>query len=222
VNPIERLCKYIKMTHPRASANLTPPLAKEGVWTLDVALNDKQIVITWSLATGFGFSSLDYESYGERPDEQIRSLEDAQRRISRLLTSDERTSPSLGVLLSRLRETRGHTQQELAARLGIRQATVSGMERRSDIQFSTLRRVINALGGDLEIVAVFPETEYRLVAHSVDFCWESQPICSAAQAVEGISNYEEAFEALHESGELVRAKRVAREISSRHAVLEIP
>jgi transcriptional regulator with XRE-family HTH domain len=227
VKPIELLRKYIKTTHPQAAVTLTPPLNQEGVWSIDLACGDKQLAIEWSLATGFGVSSLSDQSYGERPDETFKSLEDAQRRITELLTSNERTTPPLGVLLSRLRELRGYTQEELASRLGVRQATVSGMERRDDIQFSTLRRVIKALSGSLEIFAVFLDARYRLGPGSIDFSPDVRPpIMRCEQAnvslYEPIElDYEATFEALHESGELARARKVADDISSRGIVFDM-
>jgi transcriptional regulator with XRE-family HTH domain len=220
MQPIEQLRKHIKTLHPQTSVTLTPPLRKDGVWSMDVALGHKRLVVEWSLATGFGLSSLSDDSYGERPDETFKTVEDVNRRISDLLSSEGRTSPPLGVLLSRLRESRGLTQQELAARLGVRQATVSGMERRDDMQFSTLRRVIEALEGALEICALFPEGKYLLSACSTDA--SIKILLGELETIEGADiNYEKTFPALRESGELARAKRQAHNISSRHAVLEM-
>jgi hypothetical protein len=48
------------------------------------------------------------------------------------------------------------------AKLGIKQATVSKIERRADLYVSTLARFIEAMGGELEIRAVFPEGPVRL------------------------------------------------------------
>jgi transcriptional regulator with XRE-family HTH domain len=62
--------------------------------------------------------------------------------------------------LRELREARGLTQAEMAERLEIRQVSVSKMEARSDVHVSTLRSVIEALGGRMEIRAVFPDAEY--------------------------------------------------------------
>lgn len=64
--------------------------------------------------------------------------------------------------LGRLREARGLTQVELAERLEIRQVSVSRMEARSDVRVSTLRAVIEAMGGELQIHAVFPDAEYAI------------------------------------------------------------
>jgi len=50
------------------------------------------------------------------------------------------------------------TQQQLAKILNTNQAAVSKLERRADMYLSTLRGFIKAMGGDLEIRAVFPDT----------------------------------------------------------------
>jgi DNA-binding XRE family transcriptional regulator len=59
--------------------------------------------------------------------------------------------------LAELRNSRHTTQIELAAQLGITQGNVSRIEGRSEIYLSTLRSYIEALGGHLEIAAVFGE-----------------------------------------------------------------
>jgi transcriptional regulator with XRE-family HTH domain len=64
--------------------------------------------------------------------------------------------------LNELRRARNLTQEELAGRLGVRQTNVSRMERRTDMHISTLREVIEAMGGELEITARFPDGEYRI------------------------------------------------------------
>jgi len=59
--------------------------------------------------------------------------------------------------LDEVREARAMTQEHLASLLGINQAAVSKMERRADMYVSTLQAMIKAMGGRLQIVAVFPE-----------------------------------------------------------------
>ena len=59
--------------------------------------------------------------------------------------------------LAELREARQRSQIELAKRLGIQQAAVSKLERRADMYVSSLRALIEAMGGTLEIVAQFPD-----------------------------------------------------------------
>ncbi|MGA2771705.1 MAG: XRE family transcriptional regulator [Bryobacteraceae bacterium] len=64
--------------------------------------------------------------------------------------------------LDELRTARELTQERLAETLGIRQATVSKIERQSDMYVSTLTRFIEAMGGTLEIRACFPEGSVRI------------------------------------------------------------
>lgn len=66
--------------------------------------------------------------------------------------------------LGELRKARTLTQQQLAAELGISQASVSELENRADMLISTLRRFIAASGGELRIVAHYPEADI-LIEH---------------------------------------------------------
>ena len=64
--------------------------------------------------------------------------------------------------LSELRQARRLSQEQLADVLHIKQAGISKLERRTDMYLSTLRRVIEAMGGKLDILARFPEGEVRI------------------------------------------------------------
>ena len=59
--------------------------------------------------------------------------------------------------LRQLRDVRQRSQEEIAKRLGVKQAAVSKLERRTDMYVSTLRSLIEAMGGELDIVARFPD-----------------------------------------------------------------
>lgn len=59
--------------------------------------------------------------------------------------------------LRQLRAGRGITQVSLAARLGKSQGNVSELERREDVYLSSLREYVAALGGRLEVTAVFDD-----------------------------------------------------------------
>lgn len=61
-----------------------------------------------------------------------------------------------GLALAELREAQDLTQVQLAEKLGIDQGAVSKIERRTDMYLSTLRNVIQAMGGKLELTARFP------------------------------------------------------------------
>jgi DNA-binding XRE family transcriptional regulator len=66
------------------------------------------------------------------------------------------------VTLNQLREARSLTQANLASVLGVNQGSVSKMEKRTDMYISTLRNFIQAMGGQLQIKAVFPEGEVEI------------------------------------------------------------
>ena len=66
------------------------------------------------------------------------------------------------VSLNQLREARSLTQANLASVLGVNQGSVSKMEKRTDMYVSTLRSFIQAMGGQLQIKAVFPEGEVEI------------------------------------------------------------
>ena len=75
----------------------------------------------------------------------------------------KRTQELLAELpLQELRQARALSQQELAEVLGLNQATVSKLERRTDMYLSSLRRVVEAMGGELEISASFPDGKVRI------------------------------------------------------------
>jgi DNA-binding XRE family transcriptional regulator len=56
-----------------------------------------------------------------------------------------------------LRLARKLTQEKMAELLQIRQEGVSRLEKRSDLHLSTLRQVIQAMGGELRLVVEFPD-----------------------------------------------------------------
>ncbi|MFA6021611.1 MAG: helix-turn-helix domain-containing protein [Rhodospirillales bacterium] len=61
--------------------------------------------------------------------------------------------------LREIRKALTLTQDQLAQELGVGQDEISRIERRTDMLVSTLRRVIAGMGGELEIVARFPDHE---------------------------------------------------------------
>ena len=81
------------------------------------------------------------------------SLSRAKTRAKEMMTE---------MLLAEVRKAVGLTQEELAASLGIKQPTLSRLESQNDMQISTLRNLIEALGGRLEIVVHMPGGDIRL------------------------------------------------------------
>ena len=64
--------------------------------------------------------------------------------------------------LTELRQARMYTQQQIADTLRIKQASVSKMESQTDMYISTMRKYIEAMGGELEIIAKFPEGNIKV------------------------------------------------------------
>jgi transcriptional regulator with XRE-family HTH domain len=64
--------------------------------------------------------------------------------------------------LGELREARSLTQARLAEILGKDQSVISRLEKRTDMYVSTLADFIRAMGGELEIRAVFPEGSVKI------------------------------------------------------------
>jgi transcriptional regulator with XRE-family HTH domain len=68
----------------------------------------------------------------------------------------------LAMELRELRQEAGKTQAEVAEVAEMTQAELSKLERRDDHLISTLRRYVTALGGELEVVAVFDNKRIAL------------------------------------------------------------
>jgi DNA-binding transcriptional regulator YiaG len=64
--------------------------------------------------------------------------------------------------LVELREAMDLTQEALAETLNVKQASISKMERRSDMYISTLSKIIEAMGGHLRMVAEMPNGKVEI------------------------------------------------------------
>ena len=64
--------------------------------------------------------------------------------------------------LNELRQARGLTQSTLASLLHVEQPSIAKMEKRTDMYLSTLRNLVQAMGGDLVVTAKFPDGEVRI------------------------------------------------------------
>jgi DNA-binding XRE family transcriptional regulator len=66
------------------------------------------------------------------------------------------------MLLAELRKHTGMTQQELADKLGISQPSLSKMESQEDMQIGTLNRLVDSVGGKLELIVYMPDGDVSL------------------------------------------------------------
>jgi transcriptional regulator with XRE-family HTH domain len=64
--------------------------------------------------------------------------------------------------LHQLRQAREMTQARLAEVLEMDQGNISKLEKRTDMYLSTLRSYVEAMGGALEIRAVFPDGDVKI------------------------------------------------------------
>ena len=90
-----------------------------------------------------------------------RTFDELVRRTTNKRTrerADRRARDLLGqLLISEMRQLTGKSQRQVARALGIKQPSLSKLENQSDMQISTLQRIVAALGGELEVVAKFPK-----------------------------------------------------------------
>ena len=96
------------------------------------------------------------------PTRNFRELLDAipAERRQRI---DQRVRETIAAMpLDELRRARQMTQARLAESLGVNQGEVSKIEHRTDLYLSTLTEYVEALGGTLEIRAVFRDREVRI------------------------------------------------------------
>jgi predicted XRE-type DNA-binding protein len=72
------------------------------------------------------------------------------QRVAAMETAIERA-----LVLGEIRERRNLSQADLASVLGTSQARASQLQNQTDLYVSTLKRYVEALGGELEVTAVF-------------------------------------------------------------------
>jgi len=91
-----------------------------------------------------------------------KTLRDKMRPQARAAATKKTRKLLAELPLQELRQARRLSQVQLATLLNVRQATVSKLEHRTDMYISTLRGFIKAMGGDLEIIAKFPDGEVSI------------------------------------------------------------
>ena len=160
---IEQMEDRLRERLPSLVSSVDRPDNQEaGHWFLDCSLNEHPVIVEWRPGRGFGISARSNIVFGEGPDEVYESLDEAFERVLILLMHRRHTLAFEELSLGAVRRAANISQTQLAARLDVTQATVSKMENRADMFIGTLRAAIEAMGGELELRAVFPEAEYRL------------------------------------------------------------
>ena len=159
---IENLVRLIEEELPAVDWVVDAPTGPKGDWFIDVKHGDQHFSVEYRPDLGFGLSSIPSDGYGEGPDEFLPDEASLVERLTMLAHLSERTKPQRVRLLQDLRSKRKVTQEDLADRLGVKQPTVSKLERREDVNLSTLRRYVEALGGELRVTAKFSDGAVEL------------------------------------------------------------
>jgi len=87
-------------------------------------------------------------------NDKIKKLSPARRKKVEARAADLMAEE---MTLRELRKARKLTQVRMAKALGVTQDSVSRLEKRSDLLLSTLRKTVQAMGGNLSLVAEFPD-----------------------------------------------------------------
>lgn len=87
------------------------------------------------------------------PESQVRAKAKAQAMLAEMP-------------LHELRQARGLSQKKLAEILHVQQPSIAKLEKRTDMYLSTLRNHIEAMGGELDIIARFPDGVVKIINFS--------------------------------------------------------
>jgi DNA-binding XRE family transcriptional regulator len=162
INEIRQMQRFLVRAFPSARITLDEPLVAGGVWSLDLLLPDYHLAVAWHKNKGFGIVADETHGYGEGADEVYDDLETVLPRIVELISNKRPTTAPEAIKLKDLREQRGLSQEEVARRLGKKQASISRTEARSDFLVSTLQEIAQGLGGRLVVKVVFSDSEREL------------------------------------------------------------
>ena len=161
MSPVDRLSQRLIALFPDAEIEIRKSDDPGGFQFLTIQAGGVEAAVEWKAEHGFGVSSFTCESSGldglfDAPSEWYASEAAAFHRIASLVL-DQRSTLSRTATISEIRHERGLSQEQLSEQLRVKQATYSKLERREDVKVSSLRKVIEAMGGRLRIQAVFPD-----------------------------------------------------------------
>ena len=152
MNTLEEIKSAVSGLVPNVAISIDKSDLPMGSSWLDIELNNQHLTIESKPSMGFGLYTSSEESYGDRPDEIYRNQASLVKRIDMILNKHQSA-----IKLREVRELLGKTQGELSSLSGQNQPSISKLERRNDLRLSTIEKVINALGGTIEIKVHFNE-----------------------------------------------------------------
>ncbi|HEX8193737.1 MAG TPA: helix-turn-helix transcriptional regulator [Allosphingosinicella sp.] len=164
---------FIDMLKPRLDAAqkieliVDEPASSTGMWIATLSAADGySIEVEWNRHRGFGLVAGQDLAFGSGVHELYGSAEAAADRVMNLLQEQVPTSTSSPVHLGELRKLRGTLQKDTANMLGVSKSALAQIEA-SDLrvlQLSTLKKLIESLGGELVLTARFPGGAERRIA----------------------------------------------------------
>jgi predicted XRE-type DNA-binding protein len=96
------------------------------------------------------------------PNHSTTSLNGRPRRKTQAKAARRAQELRGELLLSEVRQLAGKSQQEVTETLGMKQPSLSKIEKQGDMQISTLRKIVTALGGELEVLARLPKGKVKI------------------------------------------------------------
>jgi DNA-binding XRE family transcriptional regulator len=184
MNAIQVLQRRLKLEIPEARITLDRPDNPLGTWWLDVRAGERSATVEWRPNRGFGVSRTEETGYGEGAETVTADLEEAIRVTATILGEKRRRARrDLPLDLRQVRQRRRVSQHQLAERIGLSQATVAKTERGRSQRISTIQKYVAALGGSVEVRAVFPDEEIVLYLAETDH--ESKNDSGAAKRAVG-------------------------------------
>ena len=116
---------------------------------------------------------------------KFKELYDKLSPAARARVEERVTAYKAEMALEELRRARNLTQVDIARNLGIAQGAVSKIEKRGDMLIDTLRKHVGAMGGSLQLRAIFPDAEVslRLRGDSIPRPGTNRPAYAAKKAM---------------------------------------
>jgi DNA-binding XRE family transcriptional regulator len=157
--PIQEFKRLLKHSLPHCAITVDAPDHAGGNWLVDVTVGKRRQTVEYRPSKGFGLFR-EHAGYGEGPAEVYRTPERAAQRLVQLMTAAHRKGTHLN--FKDIRELYGHSQVQLARKVGIKQSAISRFEKRDEVKLSTLAAAIKALGGKLELRARFADSDVAI------------------------------------------------------------
>lgn len=161
VDTLESFLAALHETIPAMIARVDSPDDPNGETFIDLSCGRFGTEISYRPDSGFGIF-ISEGAYGQRPDEVYRSASKAAQRIEQLRVSFETGETPTYLSLAEMRQLMELTQERVAETLAIKQPSVQRIEKRGNVEVTTLERFVRAMGGRLEMSVVFDDMEARL------------------------------------------------------------